>query len=323
MGAKIDLRPSGLGFDDAVQEWSSRPAHELVMLHPFGLTPGAGDSLPAPHEDQFGNVIPRAPGGDALYVFDNASDVVLDGTTPIRDGRYVGQRLRLHATAGSVQIPGGICGGPVTVELGQDVTLTWDGTQWCAPDGARAGTLAQLQALGEDEVSVGQTARRTDAAGGRRYLQCLTTAEANSTWGYKEEFYLDIGQPSTSNSADERFSVTNHVTLASSQGQLAYQHFFPRHWDAETLDLVANSGRILYEGDKGAITISVYKNGNGVAIDTDSVDPGADTEGSFSLEGSLDAGEWFEFSIDPTNARVGQERTYCYVKAIRTRTVTT
>lgn len=186
-----------------------------------------------------------------------------------------------------------------------------------------ADTLANLQARGSGNsgVKVGTLAKRTDTQG-RRELECLTLAEASSTWGYKEEFWLDIGQPSSSNSNAERWSTFNAVTLSSALSSLAYQHFFPRHYDAEVLEILPDTGRILFAGDKGPIDVSLFKNGNATAISTDTVDPGADTEGNFSIEGSFNAGEWFEIGIDPTAARIGQERHYCFVKARRTVTVT-
>lgn len=189
-------------------------------------------------------------------------------------------------------------------------------------------TLAELQALGSipnangETAAVGDLAVRTDT-NGRRLLECLTIAEASSSWGFKEEFWLLIGGSSSSTSNLERFTTgPMSFTVGSNLGQIGAQFFYPELFGYDSLEIIANTGRFLRNSDPGSTDINLYKNGNAMAIDSDTVDPGADTEAAFDVSGEVDSGEWFEIGIDPTNVRVTWEKTYAFVKARGTYTVT-
>lgn len=185
------------------------------------------------------------------------------------------------------------------------------------------GTLAQLQAKGLGEVSVGDLGIRTDTRG-RRLLECLTSVEGSSSWGYKEEFWLSISNISSSASNAERYSCgPTSFTVGSSLATagLGVQFFYPELYGADTLEIVPASGRYLRNSDPGATDINVYKNGNATAISSDTISPGANTEAPFDISGDVGAGEWLEFGFDPTNIRVTWEKTYAFVKAIKTFTV--
>lgn len=175
-------------------------------------------------------------------------------------------------------------------------------------------TLAELQAMGTlHGLTVGTLAHRTDTAG-ERLLECLTVAEASSTWGCRKTYRKSFMQSSASTSNAERFSGVDPSTILTTASSYALFHC------QVPTEILAESGRFINENDPGSVTLKIYV--DGVEADTDTIDPGADTWTDFDLSASVPAGSAYSIGYDPENARVAYEKNEISVLIRETHTVT-
>lgn len=147
---KIERRPVPVGARNTVQQWQNQTAQSLVVPTPFDVEPKDGDVLPGPQEDRFFE--PLAKGvANAVYFLTNALPITL-GLPGIRDGQFDGQTLRLSPVTSVVDVPvGSNMRGllPITVEVGGDLSLIWDGVEkeWVVEGGAGSAGGALLTTL--------------------------------------------------------------------------------------------------------------------------------------------------------------------------------
>ncbi|MAF27861.1 MAG: hypothetical protein CL819_01275 [Croceicoccus sp.] len=220
MTTKRDLRATLAGSQDRVGEWGRETAASLVGLHPFDIEPEAGATLPAPHEDRFGNDLGTTGAGDSVYYLTHGAPLTL-GNPVMRPGRFDGQRVRLSAITAAFNIQAGAArGAPVTVDPGRDATVMWDAArkQWvvgAVSDGA--GIVPPIEALSTAEMNPAMQIA-PDGAGGvvwtptERGITVYSTAPSVPFTGLIQ-VPLNVAVPGSDPAFYTHTPVPGHVTV--------------------------------------------------------------------------------------------------------------